>query len=78
MKTFIKIQPSLLFQGFISCMTVTLISLFLSGKLIKFPQGTHEGGVIASIGVGVIMIAMFVVGFVGYWLINRKKTGTVV
>ena len=40
---------------------------------MKFPQGTHEGGVIASIGVGGIMIAMFVIGFVGYWFINRKK-----
>jgi hypothetical protein len=77
MKTFVKIKPSLLYHGFIGSMTGTLISIFLSEKLIKFPQGTHEGGVNAAIGVGVIMITMFVVTFVGHWLMTRKSNRNV-
>ncbi len=44
--------------------TAALISIFLSGKIIEIPKGTHEGGVISAIGVGVIIVFMSIVGFI--------------
>lgn len=32
------------------------ITLFLSGKIVPIPFGTHQGGVIAAVGVGVILL----------------------
>ncbi len=44
--------------------TAALISIFLSGKIIEIPKGTHEEGVISAIGVGVIIVFMSIVGFI--------------
>jgi hypothetical protein len=40
--------------------TGALIGLFLSGKIIDIPNGTHKGGIISAIGVGVIVLTMFI------------------
>jgi len=55
----------------IGVITVALTSAFLSGKIIDIPIGTHEGGVISAVGVGVIIIFMSIVGFI---LIKIRKT----
>jgi len=55
----------------ISLITATLTSVFLSGKIIDIPKGTHEGGIISAIGVGVILVFMSIVGFI---LIKIRKT----
>ena len=38
---------------------VALITIFLSGKIIDIPKGTHKGGIISAIGVGTILITIF-------------------
>ncbi len=45
----------------LSIMTSTLITLFLSGKIVAIPRGTHEGGMIAAAGVGVILLSMGII-----------------
>jgi butyrate kinase len=40
--------------------TGALIGLFLNGKIIDIPNGTHQGGIISAIGVGVILLTMFI------------------
>ncbi len=53
----------------IGVITAILTSVFLSGKIIDIPKGTHEGGVISAIGVGVIIIFMSIVGLI----VNKLK-----
>lgn len=73
----IKQQPE--FKKPIYYMTVstaistTLIQSFLNGEIIDIPYGTHEGRVVGAIGVGVILIVMFVVSFFTMRFINRIK-----
>jgi hypothetical protein len=43
--------------------TVTLVNLFLSGKIIDIPKGTHQGGIISAIGVFIILASVFVLTF---------------
>lgn len=49
------------------------ISLFLKGKIVAIPFGTHEGGVIASMGVLVILVISFIILFVLSKLFKKNK-----
>lgn len=49
------------------------ISLFLKGKIAAIPFGTHEGGVIASMGVLVILVISFIILFVLTKLFKKNK-----
>ncbi len=54
-----------------------MIQLFLTGKIINYPKGTHEGGVIATVGVLVIIVSTVGIAWFIYWLwswINREET----
>ena len=51
-----------------------LFRLFLSGKIIKIPYGTHEGGVIAAIGYFAILIITIAIGVLSQFLV-RKFSG---
>ncbi len=51
--------------------TGILIVLFLSGKIIDYPRGTLKGGIIAAIGVLVIMVSVVTIHYLIYRL--RKK-----
>lgn len=53
--------------------TYFLIWAFLSEKLIDIPKGTHQGGVISAVGVGVILIVMTIVIFGVRWQFNRRR-----
>lgn len=68
MKKFLPVH----FPIVISISTTILTSIFLSGKIIYIPNGTHRGGVISAIGVFVIVIIMFSISFVIY-RVNRSK-----
>lgn len=48
-----------------------LIVLFLSGKIIDYPRGTPEGGIIAGTGVLVIMVSVVAIYYLIYRL-NKK------
>lgn len=53
--------------------TVFLIYLFLSGKIIEIPKGTEEGGLYGAIGVGIILIVVFTLVFITFKMVTRKK-----
>ena len=54
--------------------TVTLINIFLSGKIIDIPKGTHQGGIISAIGVLVIVLTVLIFSFIFFKIYkNRKK-----
>ena len=40
--------------------TGILIAIFLSGKIIDIPKGTHQGGIISAIGVFAIILSVFI------------------
>ena len=55
-----------------------MIGLFNSGKIIDFPHGTKEGGVIAAIGSFVIIVLSIAIGFLIQIIgmkISKKNTG---
>lgn len=53
----------------IGIITMILIGLFLTGKIIDISQGTNQGGVVSAICVILIIIFMSFVGFyVNRWL----------
>ena len=41
---------------FAGLFTGLLNALFLSGKIINIPKGTHEGGIISAVGVLIIIV----------------------
>ena len=64
---FLTVFPGLL--------TGAVVVLFLSGKIIKYPQGTKEGGIIAGTGVAIILLVSFIIiAFAKY--IKKKKTSS--
>ena len=48
-----------------------LIGLLFSGKIINIPKGTHQGGIIAGTGVGVIMLTIFVLTLIFKKIFNN-------
>ena len=56
--------------------TGTLIPLFLSGKIIDYPRGTTKGGIIAGIGVLVIMISVVAIYYLIFRLLGNKRKKT--
>jgi len=48
-----------------------LIALFLSGKIIDIPKGTHQGGIIGATGVLIIIIMTFLLFTLIYKIINK-------
>lgn len=48
-----------------------LFRLFLSGKIINIPYGTHEGGVIAAIGYFAILIITIVIGVLSQFFVRK-------
>lgn len=40
--------------------TAIFIAVFLSGKIIDIPRGTHKGGIISAIGVFTIILSVFI------------------
>jgi hypothetical protein len=59
---------------YIAISTGLMIGLFLSGKIIYIPHGTHKGGLIGAIGVLIIIIFMSILGILAHRLISQKKT----
>ena len=53
--------------------TTFLIIFFLSGKIISYPQGTPEGGIIAGIGVLVIIVTVVALNFLIFKLRKKRK-----
>ena len=53
--------------------TGTLISFFLSGKIINIPHGTTKGGLIAGVGVLVIMISVVAIYVLIFRLLGIKR-----
>ena len=58
---------------FLSLISAFIIGLFLSGKIINIPRGTHEGGMIAAIGVAVIIISIIVIVYLIRYITNKYK-----
>jgi len=50
-----------------------LVFLFLSGKIIDYPRGTPEGGMIGGIGVLVIMVSVVAIYYLIYQLNKKYK-----
>lgn len=50
-----------------------MIQLFLSGEIIDYPKGTREGGVIAGVGVLIIIISIGGIVWFIYWLRSRSN-----
>ena len=57
----------------IAIVTSILVSLFLSGKIIEIPKGTHEGGVISAIGVSAILVFMVIISLIVNKVIASKQ-----
>lgn len=38
-----------------------LIASFLSGHVVDFPRGTHQGGMVGALGVLIILLGTFIV-----------------
>lgn len=55
----------------IAITTSFLTNIFLSGKIMYIPKGTHEGGIISAIGVGVILITIFTLIYIGFKILKR-------
>jgi len=51
---------------------VALITVFLSGKIIDIPSGTHKGGMISVIGVGIILITIFLLTIILKKIFNHS------
>lgn len=67
----LKVLYSIMFNGML---TMSLISAFLSGKIIDIPKGTHEGGVISAVEVGIIIVATTVIGFLfNYFVLKIRR-----
>lgn len=66
----IKQQPEvkklIYFTTTSTAIVTTLIQSFLNGEIIDISYGTHEGGIISAIGVGVIIIVMIFITFITY------------
>jgi len=56
----------------IAIATSFLTNIFLSGKIIDIPKGTQEGGLYGAIGIGVILIIVFTLIFIGFKIVKRK------
>jgi hypothetical protein len=54
------------FMIFISAVTGVLIVLFLTGRLIDLPRGTHEAGLMGAAGVFAILALMTGVGYLAH------------
>ncbi len=52
--------------------TTFLIIAFLSGKIISYPQGTPKGGLIAGIGVLLIMVTVIAINYLIFRLRKNK------
>jgi superfamily I DNA and/or RNA helicase len=53
--------------------TYFFIKIYLGGYIIDIPKGTHEGGMIAAIGVLVIMITMVILVFLVHWILKEMQ-----
>ena len=67
-----KFPLSPVFPGLL---TGAIVVLFLSGKIIKYPQGTREGGIIAGAGVAIILLVSFLIIALAKY-IKKKKTSS--
>jgi len=61
------------FSIYIPIIGAILIALFLSGIIVPIPFGTHKGGVIGAIGVGIILLIMFVIIILTKWIYKKKN-----
>lgn len=68
-----NIAKTLRFAYMPGSITGILIVLFLSGKIIDYPRGTTEGGIIAGTGVLVIMIYVLTIYYLIYRLNKKYK-----
>jgi len=50
-----------------------LISLFLSGKIIDIPNGTHQGGIIAGVGYVIIVITVIILTLIFMKILKHYK-----
>ena len=51
--------------------TGALIIFFLKGKIIDIPHGTHEGGIIAATGFAIILVSIFLIGFIALKVVQK-------
>jgi len=58
---------------FIGLITAFIIGLFLLGKIIDIPYGTHKGGIIAAIGVVIIMTSIALITYLIRYIIKKYK-----
>ena len=70
MKKLIAKFPMAFIPGIISGL---LIVLFLTGKIIDYPRGTPQGGMIAAIGVMLIMVTVVAISYIFIRLKNHLK-----
>lgn len=56
----------------IAVATSFLTNFFLSSKIIDIPKGTQEGRLYSTIGVGVILIIVFTLIFIGLKIVKIK------
>jgi len=70
MKKLIEKFPMAFIPGIISGL---LIVLFLTGKIIDYPRGTPQGGMIAAIGVMLIMVTVVAISYIFIRLKNHFK-----
>jgi len=51
--------------------TGALIIFFLNGKIIDISYGTHDGGIIAATGFTIILVSIFLIGFIALKVIQK-------
>jgi hypothetical protein len=66
-------KPTIIQISTTTTITSFLISAFLSGKIISFPQGTPKGGIIAGIGVLVIMVTVVALNILVFQFLKNKN-----
>lgn len=58
----------------ISVMPGLLIASFLSGHVVNFSQGTHQGGMVGAMGVLIILLGTFIVLVLAARLRQKRYT----
>jgi hypothetical protein len=53
-------------------LTSAVLVFYFSGLVIDIPSGTHEGGVVSALGVGIILTAMFAIILFANWFLRKN------
>ncbi|WP_207423803.1 hypothetical protein [Desertivirga brevis] len=66
-------NKKLFFQILVGPLTGAVVALFLSGKIIHYPQGTKEGGIIGAVAVAIIMLTSWILSMLTAYIKKKRR-----